>query len=432
MNPHYCVMLGLAIFLEEWIERGQGRASQWLFTDGQTTPNSCTQEIKVEVTRCKGGLYRAIRKIVNSSSFVVDPSVENSGYKLANHSTKKYATTHGRRGVLKDFMDYRARWKNKRMQDTYADTVLPWPDIKAASSLCFGGICKYKLLDSLRISDEWLAYHVCPGITQCFGMSVAAILAKPLLWASMDEEFSDYVPEGLRTQILNSLAEDYTYLNVVSGVNCIKKVLCVVSEHEGVVSFSEVDASLDMSEERATTVGGDGTMWRNVIIGKVCTIENKLANMESNHSGHYAEMKKQMEKIEKNVKRLSTMPVRRFPASSGGSGGSSASQQVQPANLCKCPKNLFILWAEYESGVGGNKPARLFTVSERGKVRFMYCRRKIIWDTIEGLVKRGLTSDAAIDQVYNECGGTNTKVNDVVSKLKAFRQNGNPVLHIHV
>ena len=61
-----------------------------------------------DVTRCKGGLYRAIRKLVKSSSFVVDPAVENSGYKLANHSTKKYATAHGRRrGVLKNFMDYR-------------------------------------------------------------------------------------------------------------------------------------------------------------------------------------------------------------------------------------------------------------------------------------------------------------------------------------
>jgi hypothetical protein len=56
-------------------------------------------------------------------------------------------------------MDYLAQWKNKRMQETYANTVLLWPDIKAASVLCFGGICKYKLLDSLRISDDWLAHR---------------------------------------------------------------------------------------------------------------------------------------------------------------------------------------------------------------------------------------------------------------------------------
>ena len=29
MNPDYCVMLSLAVFLEEWIEQGQGRMSQW-------------------------------------------------------------------------------------------------------------------------------------------------------------------------------------------------------------------------------------------------------------------------------------------------------------------------------------------------------------------------------------------------------------------
>ena len=74
--------------------------------------------------------------------------------------------------------------------------------------------------------------------------------------------------------------------------------------------ISEVDASMDMSEERATVVGADGTLWRNVMIGKVCAIENKMDNMVNNHSGHYAEMKKQMEKMEKNIKRLSVMPAR--------------------------------------------------------------------------------------------------------------------------
>lgn len=75
-------------------------------------------------------------------------------------------------------MDIRARWKShKRIQDTYADTFLPWPDIKAASVLCMGGICKYKLKAGVNISDNWLANHVCPGIQSCFGPRVADILA---------------------------------------------------------------------------------------------------------------------------------------------------------------------------------------------------------------------------------------------------------------
>jgi hypothetical protein len=88
MNIVYCVLLGLAVFLEDWIEGGQGRTSQWMFTDGSTTINSPVEEIAKEVKWCKGNLYKEVKKIVGSPLFVLDPAVENLGYKLANHSTK--------------------------------------------------------------------------------------------------------------------------------------------------------------------------------------------------------------------------------------------------------------------------------------------------------------------------------------------------------
>ncbi len=109
---------------------------------------------------------------------------------------------------MKDMMDYSARWKSKRIQESSTDTVLPWPDIKAASVLCFGGVRMDNMKESVNISNKWLADHVCPGIQQCFGTSLAAILAKPLLWACMDEVWRDYVPDGLRSRIFNQLAED--------------------------------------------------------------------------------------------------------------------------------------------------------------------------------------------------------------------------------
>ena len=171
-----------------------------MFSDGSITTTSPEEEISKEVDRCKGGLYTQIKHIGKSPTFVPDPAVANSHNSLANHSTKKYVTTHGRtRGVPKDMMDYWARWKSKRIQESYTDTVLPWLDFKAASMLCFGGICKYKLKDSVNISDEWLAHHICPGIQQCFGLRVAAILAKPLLWTCMDEAQHDYFLDGLCT-----------------------------------------------------------------------------------------------------------------------------------------------------------------------------------------------------------------------------------------
>eukprot|EP00804_Cyclotella_cryptica_P017932 CCRYP_001288-RA/>CCRYP_001288-RA protein AED:0.36 eAED:0.36 QI:0/-1/0/1/-1/1/1/0/305 len=106
MNADYCVMLSLAVFLGEWIQRGQGRTSQWLFSDGTSTVTSSEAEIQKEVDRCKGGLYTQLKRIVKSETFTPDPAISNSCSGLANHSTKKYATTHGRRrGVPKDFMD---------------------------------------------------------------------------------------------------------------------------------------------------------------------------------------------------------------------------------------------------------------------------------------------------------------------------------------
>ena len=76
MNPDYCVMLALAIFLEEWIAQGQGRTNQWLFSDGSTTTTSPEEEISKEVDRCKGGLYMQIKHIVKSLTFGLDPAVQ--------------------------------------------------------------------------------------------------------------------------------------------------------------------------------------------------------------------------------------------------------------------------------------------------------------------------------------------------------------------
>jgi hypothetical protein len=64
------------------------------------------------------------------------------------------------------------------------------------------------------------------------------------------------------------------------------------------------------------------------------------------------------------------------------------------------PRNLHILWQEYEFGLGGRKPARQFTAIERGRVKFKYCRRKVVWDIIDRMVRGGFTAQVAIDKIY--------------------------------
>ena len=66
-----------------------------------------------------------------------------------------------------------------------------------------------------------------------------------------------------------------------------------------------------------------------------------------------------------------------------------------------------MLWHEYEFGIGGRKPARQFTSVERGRVKFKYSRRKIIWNAIDRMVRSGSTAQVAIDNIYEVYGRLN-------------------------
>ena len=135
------------------------------------------------------------------------------------------------------------------------------------------------------------------------------------------------------------------------------------------VTFTEVNVEYDTLERRAVAISRSGVEWQNIMIGKVCRIGNKVHDFQNNHAGHYQDVLKKLE-INKNLARLLVMPVQQIRPQKveGGGSGSNESEVVHPANLCSCPKNLYVLWAKYESGVGGNKPARLFNRAERGKV----------------------------------------------------------------
>jgi len=80
---------------------------------------------------------------------------------------------------------------------------------------------------------------------------------------------------------------------------------------------------------------------------------------------------------------------------------------VYNSSLSKTPKTLFILWQEWEVGITGRKPARIFTRAERGRTKFIYYRRKVFWDTVAGLVRAGYTAHAAINQIYEAYGPEN-------------------------
>ena len=66
------------------------------------------------------------------------------------------------------------------------------------------------------------------------------------------------------------------------------------------------------------------------------------------------------------------------------------------ALLMPRPRTLYQLWDEYIRGIGNNKPAKYFTRAERGKFKFKYSRRKVLWDLIERLNRAGVSLHSSL------------------------------------
>ena len=85
--------------------------------------------------------------------------------------------------------------------------------------------------------------------------------------------------------------------------------------------------------------------------------------------------------------------------------------------LSPLPRKLFDLWQEYIEEIGGRKPARQFSFSERGRVKHKFHRRKILWDLISGLTQQGYTANSAIDAIYN-VSGQQTSLTNIKNGVK--------------
>ena len=106
----------------------------------------------------------------------------------------------------------------------------------------------------------------------------------------------------------------------------------------------------------------------------------------------------------------------------GAEAGSVAAEASgPPAKLCNRPKILQELWKEWMEGMGGNKAAKDFTLTERGKVKTKYSAQKVFWDKVAELVRAGHTSDRACDLVY-QAYGHNTGVSEVPRRIAVNRR----------
>lgn len=124
-----------------------------------------------------------------------------------------------------------------------------------------------------------------------------------------------------------------------------------------------------------------------------------------------------------NIRRIAAQPgVRvlnpRDPGAAPAHAGVPFASTLSPH-----PRNLSLLWQEYEHGIGGRKAARLFSREERGRVKHKFCRRNVVWSCIAELVRAGLTSQVACDRIY-QVYGQRASVTQIIGRMKRDKQNG--------
>jgi hypothetical protein len=105
-----------------------------------------------------------------------------------------------------------------------------------------------------------------------------------------------------------------------------------------------------------------------------------------------------------HIRRIARQPVICKVGVEGIVNPSSIVLDRVPPSLSSRPTDLYVLWKEYEFGIGGSKAAKDFTYREKGVSRAIFCHRKVFWDVVLRLISHVYTNESAIDHIANHYG----------------------------
>ena len=155
------------------------------------------------------------------------------------------------------------------------------------------------------------------------------------------------------------------------------------------------------------------------VLSQLSLIQQRVEDIKTEVSSILADHKKYMVTMNTNLCRIAVQPVVRH---------SLVAPEQRTINravkLSKKPRDLFVLWREYEQGLDGQKAARDYTRTERGgDNKDNYARWEVFWNAVESLMVRGHTSDSAIDRI--QCTyGRDSSVTQVINGLKKDKVRG--------
>ena len=439
MDKDVCVLVALGIFLSYSYEFTNAFNSEFLFCDSEEEPGTVNAQA--------GWVLH--NKVISHDDWKQhqkqqhDIAGATKGF-IGTHSFRKLATTLARlMGCSQDEVENRGRWRNtKRISDRYTAISLPIVDATVAGVLCIGGPCKYNIIENVAVTDDWLVGDFVPKIASKFGNRVGAILGRSLLWALNDAECRNMIPDNL----YNRLHARYNSIKIDDKINPIEKKLVVIYPVNGQLLIDEA------SKIQTTTTDGDTTITRAAVEGnnhastQALLAQNnalriQVSDLTTVVRQQHDYVKNELSRMKGTIRRFANRPaqvVNGFFAPRGrqqqndDNSNNSTHIIVDDNNipfastLCSKPRDLYQLWEEYEFGIGGRKPASKFSTRERGRVKYKYHRRKVVWDKIKEMIRRGHSNHTAIDELYRTYG-ERTTVTEIINNMRRDKQNEAPV-----
>jgi hypothetical protein len=360
MDPVYCVVLGLAWWLEmNLMKNPSAMLSPYVF--------SFSSDIEMPSGSLKS--KNIAQKIFRSQMFKREEftSLEEGG--LGSHSIRKYAASHARGCMMRnDDIDTRGRWKcTKRVSNVYVDVLLPYVDAKVAEKLCIGGPCYYLFPEEVRVGGDgvvdvnegnlavmraFILSKVVPNIRQRFSESVSLIFGKAILWSVYchDDIIANYLPQDQKERIKLALLEITPAASGEDALwNPIVKAPVVITGDEGKVFIDIIpDIPVDGGgDDGNAVVGGmvqnpaggvvlgdrglrQGSMESHLLAlhSTMVQIRRDLHELRTNQMGDRVSNMQHFNILNGNIRRYAHQPFRRLVRG----------QQTEPAGWGQQPR----------------------------------------------------------------------------------------------
>lgn len=437
-DADFCCLIGLAGYLESRFESSWGNA-RYLF--GETNSDD-------EPFRTNSNYRNALRSMWMKHEFKILLAQVRGG--IGTHSIRKFASTwSSEHGCSHTEVETRGRWKggkSGRVVNLYINVKQLPTDGKVAGVLCVGQPVKYKLKENSGVTREWLLTNVVPGIRDHYDTDpnnrIADVLALPLLYACLEPGLEHLMEPAVRQRVMSAWEQMREEEDHELEWNPVQKVVLQVHRYENTLVIDEL---LTMGNNGGGPAGGDlavahqaagNAQALGIMVNQIHQVRQEAAETKQAMESQVSELRSfcqhQFTTVHRTLgKMIHQAPVRRVvgdrPAAPAVAAATGArTRPVLQDDLAKCTsvRTLHLLWKEWTDGLDGNMPASQLARSQRGgKKRYLWYKRKHVWDAIKRMTDKGIHHTVAIDAIEQAYGRGKT-ISHYIDCLKRDKKTG--------